>query len=170
MNKKKLALTLSGCNGSSQTKIKDMYEIEKLTKEQFAEETGAIYVNVFQEIDNLLDKYSKIDSKFEKDIDELHNRSVGHMVEYGRVLAKKNQEMRDDFITTSLTASMTAMEKLGSEVSEGFEKKFDKRLPELQDYGSSNLERKFDDLFAIMDFLDLERIKEERPESAKDNP
>ena len=99
-----------------------MYEIEKLTKEQFAEETGAIYVNVFQEIDNLLDKYSKIDSKFEKDIDELHNRSVGHMVKYGKILTKKDEKMRDDFITTCLTASMTAMEKLGSEVSEGFKK------------------------------------------------
>ena len=168
MNKKKLALTLSGCNGSSQTKIKDMYEIEKLTKEQFAEATAAIYVDVFQQMDNLLDKYTKIDSKFEKDIDELQKSMVGQMVEYGKILAKKDVEMRDDFITSCLTTSLSAMEKLGPEVAEGFEKKFDKRLPELQAYGSQNLERKFDDLFAIMDFLDFERIKEERPESAKE--
>lgn len=162
-------LILNGCsNSNSQNNLKNMSEIEKLTKEQFAEATAAIYVNVFQEIDNLFDKYTKIDSEFEKDIDELQKSTVGQMVEYGKVLAKKDVEMRDDFITSSLTESLSALEKLGPDVAEGFEKKFDQRLPELQAYGSQNLERKFDDLFAIMDFLDLERIKEEHPESAKE--
>lgn len=162
-------LTLGGCSSSnSQPKMKNMSEIEKLTKEQFAEETAAIQVHVFQEMGNLLDKHAKIDATFEKDIDALHNSSVGQMVEYGKFLATKDEETRDDYITTSLTASWEAMDKLGADVSEGFETKFDARLPEFQAYGGDNLERIFDDLFAIMDFLDLERVKEERPESAKE--
>jgi len=159
---------LFGCgNSNSQPKLKDMSEIEKLTKEQFAEETAAINTHVMQEMGNLFDKYTKIDAGFEKDIDELHKSSVAQMVEYGKVLAKKNEETRDDYITESLTASWTAMEKMGPE-AEAFEKKFDERLPELQAYDSDKLERIFNDLFGIMDFLDLERIKEERPESAKE--
>lgn len=145
-----------------------MNKIEKLTKEQFAEETSVIYLNVFQEIDKLFDKYTKIDSEFEKEIDELHKRSVEQMIEYGKVLAKKEEETKSDFITSCLLDNMTAMEKLGTEVSDGYEKKLDQRLPELQAYGSANLERKFDELYSIMDFLDLETLKEERPESAKE--
>ena len=145
-----------------------MNKIEKLTKEQFAEETSVIYLNVFQEIDKLFDKYTKIDSEFEKEIDELHKRSVEQMIEYGKVLAKKEEETKSDFITSCLLDNMTAMEKLGTEVSDGYEKKLDKRLPELQAYGSANLERKFDELYSIMDFLDFETLKEERPESAKE--
>ena len=145
-----------------------MNKIEKLSKEKFAEETSVIYLNVFQEIDKLFDKYTKIDSEFEKEIDELHKRSVEQMIEYGKVLAKKEEETKSDFITSCLLDNMTAMEKLGSEVTEGFEAKFDARLPELEAYGGNNLERKFDDLFAIMNFLDFERIKEECPESAKE--
>ena len=71
-----------------------MNKIEKLTKEQFAEETSVIYLNVFQEIDKLFDKYTKIDSEFEKEIDELHKRSVEQMIEYGKVLAKKPGRFR----------------------------------------------------------------------------
>ena len=161
-------LILSGCSSNSQPKFKAMSEIEKLTMEQFAEEAAAIQVHVFQEMGNLLDKHSKIDANFEKDIDALHNSSVGQMVEYGKVLDKKDEETRDDYITTSLTATWTAMEKMGTDVSEEFEKKFDGRLPELEAYGGDNLERKFDDLFAILNFLDFERIKEEHPVSAKE--
>ena len=162
-------IILSGCsNSNSQPKLKDMSEIEKLTKEQFAEEAAAIQVHVFQEMRNLLNKHAKIDAAFEKDIDALHNSSVGQMVEYGKVLATKDEETRDDYITSSLTASWNAMDKLGSEVSEEFEKKFDERIPEFQAYGGNNLERKFDDLFAILNFLDFERIKEEHPVSAKE--
>lgn len=145
-----------------------MNKIEKLSKEQFAEETSVIYLNVFQEIDKLFDKYTKIDSEFEKEIDELHKRSVEQMIEYGKVLAKKEEETKSDFITSCLLDNMTAMEKLGTEVSDGYEKKLDKRLPELQASGSANLERKFDELYSIMDFLDFETLKEERPESAKE--
>jgi hypothetical protein len=145
-----------------------MNKIEKLSKEQFAEETSVIYLKVFQEIDKLFDKYTKIDSEFEKEIDELHKRSVEQMIEYGKVLAKKEEETKSDFITSCLLDNMTAMEKLGTEVSDGYEKKLDQRLPELQAYGSANLERKFDELYSIMDFLDLETLKEERPESAKE--
>ena len=145
-----------------------MNKIEKLSKEQFSEETSVIYLNVFQEIDKLFDKYTKIDSEFEKEIDELHKRSVGQMVEYGKVLAKKEEETKSDFITSCLLDNMTAMEKLGTEVSDGYEKKLDQRLPELQAYGSANLERKFDELYSIMDFIDFETLKEERPESAKE--
>ena len=160
---------LSGCSSNnSQNKLKEMKEIEKLSKEQFAEETVAIYLNVFKEIDILFDKHTKIDSEFEKEIDELYKRSMGQMVEYGKVLATKEEETRDDFIESCLMGSMTAMEKLGPEISEGYEKKLDERLPELEAYGSTNLEREFDDLYSIMDFLNLERIREERPESAKE--
>ena len=143
-----------------------MNKIEKLSKEQFAEETAAINVHVFQEMGNLLDKHAKIDADFEKDLDKLYKNSVGQMVEYGKFLATKDEESREDFITTSLTSSWAAMDKLGAEVTEGFEAKFDSRMPEFEAYGSVYLERMFKDLFAVMDFLDLERIKEERPESA----
>ncbi len=164
-------ILLSACgssNNNSQPKMKDMSEIEKLTKEQFAEETAAINVHVFQEMGNLLDKHAIIDADFEKDLDKLYKNSVGQMVEYGKFLATKDEETRDDYITTSLTSSWAAMDKLGAEVTEGFETKFDARIPEFEAYGSEDLEGKFDDLFAIMDFLDMERIKEERPESAKE--
>ena len=162
-------LILGGCSSSnSQPKLKDMSEIEKLTKEQFAEETAAINVHVVQEMGKLLDKHSKIDANFEKDIDALHKSSVRQMVEYGKVLDKKDEKTRVDYVMASLTASWDAMDKLGTEVTEGFEAKFDARLPELEAYGVNNLERKSDDLFAIMNFLDFERIKEERPESAKE--
>lgn len=145
-----------------------MNKIEKLTKEQFAAETSVIYLNVFKGIDNLFDKYTKIDSEFEKEIDNLHKKSVEQMVEYGKILATKDEKTMDDFLTSCLIASITDMEKLGPEVAEGYEKKFDERLPELQATGSANLERKLDDLFAIMDFLNLESIKEERPETAEE--
>jgi hypothetical protein len=161
-------LILGGCSSSnSQPKLKAMSEIEKLNKEQFVEETAAINTHVIQEMGTLLDKYIKIDADFEKDITQLHKSSVGQMVEYGKVLAKKDEETRDDYITESLTASWTEMEKMGPE-AEAFEKKFDERLPELQAYGSDKLERIFNDLFGIMDFLDFERAKEDHPESAKE--
>ena len=158
-----------GCSSSSnsQPKLKDMSEIEKLTKEQFAEETAAINVQAFQGMDKLLDKHAKIDADFEKDLDKLYKNSVGQMVEYGKFLATKDEETRHDYLTTSLTSSWAAMDKLGAEVTEGFETKFDARMPEFEASGSAYLERMFDDLFAITDFLDLERIKEERPESAE---
>ena len=160
---------LSGCSsGNSQPKIKDMNEIEKLTKEQFAEETAAIYTNVFQEIMNLLNKHPKIDAGFEKDIDKLYDESVKQMIPYGKFLTTKDEETRDDYITTSLTASWSAMDKFDPVVTASFEKQLDDRQQEFEAYGSTNLERKFDDLFAIMDFMDFERIKEERPESAKE--
>ena len=145
-----------------------MKEIEELTKEQFAEETAAIFVDVFKEIENLLNKHDKIDGGFEEDINKLYDSSVKQMIEYGKVLAKQDEETQDDYVATCMTASWSAMDKLGPEISEAFEKQFDERLPELEAYGSNNLERKFDDLFAIMDFLDFERIKKDRPESAKE--
>ncbi len=162
-------IILSGCsNSNSQPKLKDMSEIEKLTMEQFAEETAAIYVNVFHEIGSLLKKHTKIDAGFEKDIDKLYDNSVKQMVQYGEVLSKKDEEIRDEHVIASLTASWKAMDKLGPEVSEDFEKQLDARMPEFEAYGSDNLERKFEELFSIMDFLDFETIKEERPESAKE--
>ena len=157
-----------GSSSNSQAKLKDMSEIEKLTMEQFADQTAAIYVHVFQEIGNLLNKHATIDEDFEKDIDKLYDSSVKQMIQYGEVLAKKDEDTRDDYVLASLTASWSALDKLGSQVSEDFEKQFDERLPELEAYASDNLERRFDDLFAIMDFMDFERIKEERPESAKE--
>lgn len=68
------AFILNGCGGSSsQPNFKDMDEIEKLTKEQFAQESAAIYARVFQEVGNLLNKHSKIDASFEKEIDKLYD-------------------------------------------------------------------------------------------------
>ena len=161
-------LLLSGCNNSSQTKIKDMNEIEKLTKEQFAEETAAIYAHVFQEVGNLLNKHSKIDAGFEKDIDKLYDSSVKQMIEYGKVLAKKDAETRQDYIMTSAIASFGALDKLDPKVTAETEKQLDERQHEFEEYASENLERKFDDLFSIMGFMDFETLKEERPESAKE--
>ena len=162
-------LLLSGCsNSNSQPKLKDMSEIEKLTMEQFADEAAAIYVHVFQEMGSIMNKHSKVDAAFEKDINALHKSSVGQMLEYGKVLATKDEETRDEFIIASLTASWSAMDKMGAKVSEDFEKQFDARIPEFEAYGGDILERKFDDLFAIMNFLDLERVKEEHPETAKE--
>ena len=144
-----------------------MSEIEKLTKEQFAEETTAININTFQEMENLLDKYTKIEADFEKEIDKLYKNSVKQMIKYGKVLAKKDKETKDDFLTESLIAAAYAMEKMESEV-EAFEKKFDERLPELQAYGSEKIGQMFKHLFGIMDFMDFERIKEDYPETAKE--
>ena len=162
-------LLLSGCNNSgSQSKIKEMNEIEKLTKEQFAEETAAIYAHVFQEVGNLLKKHSKIDAGFEKDIDKLYDSSVKQMIEYGKVLAKKDAETRQDYIMTSALSAWQAFEKIDPKVKAATEKQLDERQHEFEDYASVNLERKFDDLFSIMDFMDFETLKEERPESAKE--
>ncbi len=160
---------LTGCSGSnSQPKFKSMSEIEKLSKDQFIDETIAIYNNVFEGMNNLLDKYDKIDSKFEKEIDKLHSSSVGQMIEYAKVLAKKDEETRSDYVTSSLLEMWSSMEEMGEEASENFEKKFDERLPELEAYGSESLGRKFNDLFGIMDFMDFENAKEMHPETAKE--
>ncbi|HKM94963.1 MAG TPA: hypothetical protein VJY41_15035 [Prolixibacteraceae bacterium] len=145
-----------------------MNEIEKLTSEQFAEQTAAIYVNVFLEIGNLLNKHPKIDAGFEEDIEKLYDSSVKQMIQYGKVLAQKDEETREDFTTTSCIASWDALSKIDPIVALSTEKQLDERQLEFETYGSDNLERKFDELFAIMDFLDFEKIKEERPESAKE--
>lgn len=42
-----------------------MPEIEKLLKEEFAEETAALNKHIMKEMDKLLDKHTKIDVKFE---------------------------------------------------------------------------------------------------------
>ena len=161
-------LLLSGCNNSSQTKIKDMNEIEKLTKEQFVEEASAIYLHVIQEVGNLLDKHTKIDAGFEKDIDKLYDSSAKQMIEYGKVLAKKDAETRQDYIMDTALAAWGAFDKIDPKVTEGREKQLNERQHEFEVYASDNLERKFDDLFSIMDFMDFETLKEERPESAKE--
>lgn len=145
-----------------------MNEIEKLTKEQFAEEAGAIYAHVFEEVANLLNKHSKIDAGFEKDIDKLYDSSVKQMLEYGKVLDKKDPETREDYAMTSFLASWTALDKIDPEVVAAAEKQLDERQHEFEVYASPNLERKFDDLFSIMDFLNFETLKEERPVSAKE--
>ncbi|MDD2386702.1 MAG: hypothetical protein PHP52_07945 [Bacteroidales bacterium] len=144
-----------------------MTEIQKLTKEQFAEETTAIYIHVFRQLDKLFDKHPKIDADFEKDIDELHKISVGQMVEYGKVLAEKDQETSHEYRLASLFAMAKKAEKLESELND-FEKRFDEKMPELQAYGGNNLNRKFKDFFGIMDFMDVEQIKEDHPVSAKE--
>ncbi|NLV82807.1 MAG: hypothetical protein GXZ18_07405, partial [Synergistaceae bacterium] len=78
------AFIINGCNGSSsQPNFKNMAEIEKLSKEEFAEESAAIYARVFQEVGNLLNKHSKIDASFEKEIDKLYDSSAKQMIEYG---------------------------------------------------------------------------------------
>ncbi len=157
-----------GCgNSNSQSKLKDMSEIEKLTKEQFAEETAAIHIHTMREMENLLDKYTKIDADFEKDMDKLYSSSVKQMIQYGKVLAKKDEETRDDYLLESSMAAMSAMEKIEPEATD-FENKFDNRLPELQAYGSEKIGQMFKHLFGIMDFMDFERIKEDYPESAKE--
>ena len=145
-----------------------MKEIEKLTKEQFAEESGAIYAHVFQEIGNLLNKHAKIDAGFEKDIDKLYDSSVKQMLQFGKVLATKDEETRNDYVMTSALASWAALDKLDPKVTAVTEKQLDERQHEFEAYASLNLERKFDDLFSIMDFIDFDTLKEERPESAKE--
>ena len=163
------AFILNGCGGSSsQPNLKDTSEIEKLTKEQFAQEAAGIYIHVFQEIGNLMSKHAKIDGSFEKDIDKLYESSVKQMIQYGKVLAKKDEETRQDYIMTSAIASWDALDKLDPKVTANTEKQLDERGHEFEAYGSDNLERKFDELFSIMDFMDFETLKEERPESAKE--
>ena len=163
------AFILNGCGGSSsQPNFKDMDEIEKLTKEQFAQESAAIYAPVFQEVGNLLNKHSKIDASFEKEIDKLYDSSAKQMIEYGKVLAKKDEETRQDYIMTSAIASWDALDKLDPKVTANTEKQLDERQHEFETYASENLERKFDDLFSIMDFLNFETLKEQRPLSAKE--
>ena len=106
---------LLGCSSSnSQSKFKEMSEIEILTKEQFIEETVAIYNYVFEQMNKLLDKHKTIDVNFEEDINMLHNRSVAQMIEYGKVLAKKDEETRSDYVTSSLKAMWDAMDETGS--------------------------------------------------------
>ena len=160
------AFILNGCSGSSsQANFKNMAEIEKLSKEEFAEETAALNNHVMKEMDKLLDKHAKIDAKFEDEITKLHNSSVKQMIEYGKVLNKKDAETRSDYVVESLMA----MWENGDEMEgEAFEAKFDKRIPELEAYSSKNLERIFDDLFALMDFLDFEDAKDRHPVTAKE--
>lgn len=145
-----------------------MKEIEKLTKEQFSEEAGAIYVNVIQGIGILMNKHAKIDLNFENDINKLYDISVKQMLEYGKVLAKKDEETRQDFAMSSGLAAWAALDKIDPKVSADVEKQLDERQHEFEAYHSLTLERRFDDLFAIMDFLEFEKIKIERPESAKE--
>ena len=164
-----LSIIISGCsNCNSQTKLKRMNEIEKLTKEQFIEETAAIHNHVFDQMNKLLDRHKTIDVNFENDINKLHNSSVTQMIEYGKVLAKKDEETRSDYITSGLMAMWDAMEEKGTEASDDFEEKFDKRMPEFEAYGSEDLGRKLNDLFGIMDFMNLEDAKEMHPETAKE--
>ena len=164
-----ISILLYGCgNSNSQVKHKSMSEIEKLTKEQFIEETVAIYNYVFEQMNKLLDKHKTIDVNFEEDINKLHNKSVAQMIEYGKVLAKKDEETRSDYITSSLMAIWDVMEENGTEASDDFEEKFDKRMPEMEAYGSEDLGRKLNDLFGIMDFMNLEDAKQMHPETAKE--
>ena len=90
------------------------------------------------------------------------------MIEYGKVLAKKDEETRQDYIMTSAIASWDALDKLDPKVTANTEKQLDERQHEFETYASENLERKFDDLFSIMDFLNFETLKEQRPLSAKE--
>ena len=153
-----VSFILNGCSGSnSQPKFKSMSEIEKLSKDQFIEETIAIYNNVFEGMNNLLDKHKKIDGGFEEDINKLHSNSISQMIEYGKVLAKKDDETKRDYVTSSLMGMWDAMEEKGAEASDGFEEKFDMRMSELEAYGSESLGRKLNDLFGIMDFMDFEK-------------
>ncbi|NLZ95488.1 MAG: hypothetical protein GX921_06665 [Bacteroidales bacterium] len=164
-----VSIILSGCsNSNSQPKLKSMSEIEKLTKEQFIEETAAIYNHVFEQMNKLLDKHKTIDLSFDKEIDKLHRRSVEQMIEYGKVLAKKDEETKSDYVTSSLMAMWDAMEEKGTEASDDFEEKFDMRMPELEAYGSESVGRKLNDLFGIMDFMDFENAKEMHPQTAKE--
>ena len=164
-----ISIILSGCsNSNSQPKLKSMNQIEKLTKEQFIEETVAIHNHVFEQMNKLLDKHKKIDINFENDINKLYSNSVAQMVEYGKVLDIKDAETRSDYITSSLMAIWDAMDEEEEEASNNFEKKFDARMPELEAYGSEDLGRKLNDLFGIMDFLDFEDMKEIHPETAKE--
>ena len=164
-----ISIILSGCsNSNSQPKLKSMSEIEVLTKEQFIEEIAAIHNHVFEQMNKLLDKHKTIDVNFEEDIDMLHSSSVAQMIEYGKVLAKKDEETRSDYITSSLMAMWDVMEEKGTEASDDFEEKFDKRMPEMEAYGSEDLGRKLNDLFGIMDFMNLEDAKQMHPETAKE--
>lgn len=164
-----ISIILSGCsNSNSQPKLKSMSEIEVLTKEQFIEEIAAIHNHVFEQMNKLLDKHKTIDVNFEEDINKLHNKSVAQMIEYGKVLAKKDEETRSDYITSSLMAIWDVMEENGTEASDDFEEKFDKRMPEMEAYGSEDLGRKLNDLFGIMDFMNLEDAKQMHPETAKE--
>lgn len=65
-------------------------------------------------------------------------------------------------------AMWDAMEEKGTEASEDFEEKFDKRMPEFEAYGSENLGRKLNDLFGIMDFMNFEDAKEMHSKTAKE--
>ena len=162
-------LFLSGCGKSnSQSTFKDVNDIEKLTKEQFAEEAAAIYAHVFEEVGNLLNKHAKIDAGFEKDIDKLYDNSVKQMIQYGKVLAKKDAETRQDYAMTSYLAGWTAIDNVDPKFVVATEKQLDERQHEFEAYASENLERKFDELFSIFDFLDFEQLKETRPVSAKE--
>ena len=161
-----VAFILNGCSGSnSQANFKDMAEIEKLSKEEFSVETLALCKHVMKEMDRILDKHSKINTDFEEAIAKLHNSSVKQMIEYGKVLVKKDKETRRDSILNTLMA-MWDGRKDGE--AEAFEEKFDKRMPELEASGSESLGRRFNDLFGIMDFLDFEEAKERHPETAKE--
>ena len=158
-------IIINGCGSEhSQIRFKDISEIEKLNKEQFAKETATIYAQVFKEIGNLLDKYTIIDAEFEMEIDELHKNSVGQMYKYGKVLASKDPVIRNEYLKSSIIAMSSAMEKMEPEVLVVFEKKLNKRLPELDACCSDYIKRKFNDLFAIMDFLDFDKIQEKYPE------
>ena len=123
---------------------------------------------MIQEVGNLLDKHTKIDVGFEKDIDKLYDSSVKQMIQYGKVLAEKDAETRQDYIVDTALAAWGAFDKIDPKVTEAREKQLNERGHEFEAYASENLERKFDELFSIMDFLDFENLKEERPESAKE--
>lgn len=161
-----VAFMLNGCSGNnSEANFRDMAEIEKLSKEEFAVETAALFKHVVKEMDGILDKHSKINADFEEAIAKLHNRAVKQMIEYGKVLDKKDKETRSDYVLNSLMAMWDGGE---DGVAEAFEEKFDKRMPELEASGSEILGRRFSDLFGIMDFLDFEEAKERHPETAKE--
>ena len=160
------AFILNGCGeSSSQPNFKNMAEIEKLSKDEFAEETAALNKHVIKEMDKLLDKHAKIDAKFEDAIAELHHNSVKQMIEYGKVLDKKDEETRRDYVVNSL---MAMWENAEETEGEAFEAKFEKRIPEFKAFGSESLEQIFDDLFALMDFLNFEDAKERHPVTAKE--
>ena len=65
-------------------------------------------------------------------------------------------------------AMWDVMEEKGTEASDDFEEKFDERMPEMEAYGSEDLGRKLNDLFGIMDFMNLEDAKEMHSETAKE--
>lgn len=161
-----MSIVLCGCSsGNSQPKMKNMSEIEKLTKAQFAEETAAFNYYVVKEMEKILDKHSKVDADFENAITNLHNSSMKQMIEYGKVLDKKDEETKSDYVIESL---MVMWDNIDEVEGESFEEKFDKRITEFEAFGSESLERKFNDLFGLMDFLNLKEAKEMHPETAKE--